>query len=683
MVKMHISLRNKKKGYLDEDKLRDRDQEEAAKIYAEYIRSFEPEENVSTSTFVKKTVLNPSNGDTSYLKNEQKREKHTGGNDKNVSATNRQYEKETDNTKNKQVKEIDSFLEEIKQKQKIWNEKKHLQERIEQNISIEEKNEIRKRLKEIENNDMIASYYPKREMFANLFINNLSPEVTEEFLCKKFGAFGPVHSIKIMYPRTEEERRRNRISGFVCFENKEDAELAKDTLNRTEILGHVVKIGWSKAIPKMTNEKKEINDLLMSLNKKKTTENGNVKAGTTSELLEQKKKRSFESGTSNFRRDKKMNYKMVELKIPEDKKVKEVIDLLAEYVTESGYNFEEAIKKREKNNSLFSFLFNESDLSNYYRWRVYSLSQGDTIQNWRTDPFQIFRNGTIYIPPPLKKKVFKKTDVKRQKNVQLKKHQKQKLISILERLSKKRVSICRAMIFCAKHSDASAEVVKIIADYLTDMKQDLLKKVNVMYLLSDLLHNCSNEFYSLWSYRKHVEMELPRIFYHLKKHLKKCDSKVKVKLFVDSIMNLFNIWENWAIYNFFFMNGLKCFLCYQKINIQKNEMDESLYNKDMDGEKITFFDQIKVYPLHLRKKAFLYFKQDENQINRLCEQRGLYYDKNFTKEKKIKYLVTYDDFCTNPNIIFNKKELNAYHIEDGKHISRFNTQFSARAERLF
>lgn len=679
---MHITLRNKKKRHLDEDKLKYKDQEEAAKIYAEYIRSFEPEEDVGTNTFVKKTVLNPSNQNTVYLENGQKRGKHKVENDKNVSTTGKSCEKEQDNKNNKQVKEIDSFLEEIKQKQKIWDEKKHLQERIEQDISTEEKNEIRKRLKEIEKNDMIASYYPKREMFANLFLNNLSPEVTEEFLCKKFGAFGPIHSIKIMYPRTEEERRRNRISGFVCFENKEDAELAKDTLNRTEILGHVVKIGWSKAIPKMTNEKKEINDLLMSLNKNKTSESGNVTARTANELTEPKTKGAVDSCTSNSKRDQKMNYKMVELKIPEDKKVKEVIDLLAEYVTEAGYIFEEAIKKREKQNSLFSFLFDESDLSNYYRWRVYSLSQGDTVQNWRTDPFQIFRNGTIYIPPPLKKKVIRKTDVKRQKNVQLKKYQKQKLISILERLSKKRVSICRAMIFCAKHSDATTDVVKIIADFLTDMKQDLMKKVNVMYLLSDLLHNCSNEFYSLWSYRKHVEMELPRIFYYLKKHLKKCDSKVKAKLFVDSVMNLFSIWENWALYNFFFMNGLKCFLCYQKINIQKNEMDESLYNKDLDGEKITFFDEVKVYPLHLRKKAFLYFKQEENQINRLCEQRGLYYDKNFTKMKKIKYLITYDEFCANTNMIFSKKEFSAYNMDDGKHVNRFNAQFNARAERV-
>lgn len=676
---MNAALNKKKKRQLDEDILKDQDQEEAAKIYAEYVRSFEPEDDGGGSTFVKKTVLNANNEDFFFSKNEKKRELHKVENNKDIHTRKKQYVKEDNKKKNTEVKEIDSFLEEIKQKQKIWDEKKHLQERLEQDIPIEEKNEISKRLKEIEKNDIIASYYPKREMFANLFLNNLSPEVTEEFLCKKFGAFGPIHSIKIMYPRSEEEKRRNRISGFVCFENKEDAEIAKDTLNGTEILGHVVKIGWSKAIPKMTNEKNEINDLLMSLNKKRKIGNENVSSG--SERLEEKQKGVVDNSTSKSKWEHNTNLKMVELSIPKNRKIKEVIDLLAEHVTEAGYIFEETIKKREKNNSLFSFLFNENDLSNYYRWRVYSFSQGDTVQNWRTDPFQIFKNGTIYIPPPLKKKVIRKTDVKKQKNASLNRNQKKKLINILERLSKKRVSICRAMIFCAKHSDASTDVIKIIADFLTDMKQDLLKKVNVMYLLSDLLHNCSNEFYSLWSYRKHVEMELPRIFYFLKKHLKTCDSKVKAKLFVDSVMNLFQVWENWALYNFFFMNGLKCFLSYQKINVQKKEMDESLYIKELDGEKIAFFDEIKIYPLHLRQKAFLYFKQEENQINRLCEQRGLYYDEHFTKMKKIKYLITYDEFCTKKKFSVNKKELDAYAAEDKKHILGLSTELNGRIER--
>lgn len=37
----------------------------------------------------------------------------------------------------------------------------------------------------------------------NLYLGNLSVNVTEGILCKEFGAFGPLASVKIMWPRTE------------------------------------------------------------------------------------------------------------------------------------------------------------------------------------------------------------------------------------------------------------------------------------------------------------------------------------------------------------------------------------------------------------------------------------------------------------------------------------------------
>jgi hypothetical protein len=37
----------------------------------------------------------------------------------------------------------------------------------------------------------------------------------------------------------------------------------------------------------------------------------------------------------------------------------------------------------------------------YYRWRLYSIAQGDTPDRWRTDPFHLFSNGPVWVPPPL------------------------------------------------------------------------------------------------------------------------------------------------------------------------------------------------------------------------------------------------------------------------------------------
>ena len=51
-------------------------------------------------------------------------------------------------------------------------------------------------------------------------------QMNEENLCQLFGKFGPLASVKVMWPRTEEERARNRNCGFVAYMKREDGEKA-------------------------------------------------------------------------------------------------------------------------------------------------------------------------------------------------------------------------------------------------------------------------------------------------------------------------------------------------------------------------------------------------------------------------------------------------------------------------
>ena len=48
--------------------------------------------------------------------------------------------------------------------------------------------------------------------------------MNEEMLCHTFGRYGSLASVKVMWPRTEEERSRNKNCGFVAFMNRMDAE---------------------------------------------------------------------------------------------------------------------------------------------------------------------------------------------------------------------------------------------------------------------------------------------------------------------------------------------------------------------------------------------------------------------------------------------------------------------------
>jgi U2-associated protein SR140 len=65
----------------------------------------------------------------------------------------------------------------------------------------------------------------------NLYVGNLAPAVTEEVLFKQFSQHGAIASVKIMWPRTDDERKRGRNCGFVSFMERSAAEAAKQEMN--------------------------------------------------------------------------------------------------------------------------------------------------------------------------------------------------------------------------------------------------------------------------------------------------------------------------------------------------------------------------------------------------------------------------------------------------------------------
>ena len=82
----------------------------------------------------------------------------------------------------------------------------------------------------------------------NLYVGNLPPSVSEESLFSRFSAHGPIQSVKIMWPRTEEEHQRQRLCGFVAFVERADAAAAMNALNDTEYGGYIMRIGWGKKV---------------------------------------------------------------------------------------------------------------------------------------------------------------------------------------------------------------------------------------------------------------------------------------------------------------------------------------------------------------------------------------------------------------------------------------------------
>lgn len=55
------------------------------------------------------------------------------------------------------------------------------------------------------------------DLSTNLYVGNLPIQICESQLHVIFGRFGPIGSVKIMWPRTEEEHTRDRLCGFVSY----------------------------------------------------------------------------------------------------------------------------------------------------------------------------------------------------------------------------------------------------------------------------------------------------------------------------------------------------------------------------------------------------------------------------------------------------------------------------------
>jgi U2-associated protein SR140 len=52
-----------------------------------------------------------------------------------------------------------------------------------------------------------------------------------------------------MWPRSQEEKERNRNSAFISFMKRADAERALKTMDGKDLHGHLLRVCWGKAVP--------------------------------------------------------------------------------------------------------------------------------------------------------------------------------------------------------------------------------------------------------------------------------------------------------------------------------------------------------------------------------------------------------------------------------------------------
>ena len=401
-----------------------------------------------------------------------------------------------------------------------------------------------------------------------------------------------------MWPRTEEEKARGRNCGFVAYMSRFDAERAFKHLLGKDVQGFEMKMGWGKPVPiplhpiyippgllKLTLPPAP-SGLPFNSQPERKADRDRWKIGD-GPVSRPNPQVDGEEANDDFH--KMLRRSTIKVCIPTDRTQLCLINRMAEFVIREGPMFEAMIMNRELNNRVFQFLFeNQSPEHIYYRWRLYSLLQGDPKDDWRTEDFRMFKGGSIWKPPAMnlyangmdeslmeysdKEEVKQKTTNKEEKrptsdrerragktkedkpNKEAKERglsdsQRDRFEDMLRNLMPDRNPLAETMVWCIEHAEACDEIVECISESLSILQTPLAKKIARVYLISDILHNCSIKGVpNVSHFRKAFQAKLPEVFNDLNLCYKNIDGRMRAEAFRQRVVNCFRAWEDWALY---------------------------------------------------------------------------------------------------------------------------------------
>ncbi|TNN41076.1 U2 snRNP-associated SURP motif-containing protein [Liparis tanakae] len=377
--------------------------------------------------------------------------------------------------------------------------------------------------------------------------------MNEEILCKEFGKYGPLASVKIMWPRTDEERLRTSNRAFVAFMTRKDAERALSSLDGKLIMGFEMKLGWGKParIPPQP--------LYTPVGVRATPPPQSGLAFNAQPRDRFRNDFTKPLGLSKGELDKTLSEAVVKVVIPTERNLLFLIHRMIEFVVREGPVFEAVIMNKEKSNPDYRFLFNNKSQDHvYYRWRLFSILQGQSPTEWRTADFRMFRAGSMWRPPIINSyadREEEQADLEEDgppeeevKKGQLRSEHKLRLAALLQELSPSRGRVASAMLFCLERADAAEEVVGHITESLSSLQTPLQKKIARLYLVSDILHNSCAKVAGASYYRKYFETKLTQIFVDLNAAHKNIQARLQAEQFKQKVTSCFRAWEDWAIY---------------------------------------------------------------------------------------------------------------------------------------
>lgn len=546
-----------------ERKIRE-EQEATAHAFQEFIETFQISSATQGKTFVKSGVLNPNKGQDDQCQKGQ------------LYVPKTVFKKDPNTIKNaiecaRLLKE--SKIERIKNQEKPKSNLELLKEELKLRHSVrEEKNKDKKEevvccSAETESGDPHST---------NLFVANLSQKVTESDLMQLFGAYGPLASVKIMWPRGD-EKGRNTNCGFVAFMSRKDGERALNGLKNREDM----RVGWGKCVEIPSNPVYIPPELLkFHLPPPYTGLPFNA----------QPIKQPYNEPTTDEEMDNLLYNSVIKVTIPLNKRILMVVNRTVEFVAREGPMFEAMLMNREIQNPLYQFLFdNKCAAHTYYRWKLYSILHGESPKQWSTKKFRMFECGSIWIPPSIPdysagmpESLIK--NVQKVDKTLLSDSQANRLIQCIQNLTTARTSIAEAMIFCLNHQEAVHEITCIIVDSFKNPNTKPIKKIARLYLLSDILYNSNTKKIKrseMSSYQAEIKDHLPGIFENLNKTWKKIAKEGDKEQFKWRVQKVLRSWDLWKIYQNDFLCTLENVFSPSKSNDDNDE--DTFGDEPLDG----------------------------------------------------------------------------------------------------
>ncbi|XP_066933290.1 U2 snRNP-associated SURP motif-containing protein-like isoform X1 [Clytia hemisphaerica] len=425
----------------------------------------------------------------------------------------------------------------------------------------------------------------------NLFVSNINPLLNEEQMCKIFGRYGPLASVKIMWPRTDEEKSRNRNCGFVAFMTRKDGERALDDLEGKYVMDFEMKLGWGKNVP--------IPPQPIYVHPSQS----HIVRPPKQSGLPFNCQLPYKQRKENLPFDGNLEITVVKVVIPTERNIVSIINRMVEFVVREGPMFEAMIMNREIANPMYRFLFdNKSNEHVYYRWRLFAMLQGDTTHKWNQKCFRMYVGGSIWQPPSsnpygsqvsssgmtasaalatastaivhgnvkvneepnpeslaakknmllkhLLKEEKEETDAKQppKEKKALSDRNRDKLEDFLRTITTDRTKVGELMFWCIDHAECCEEIVECICESLSILETPIPLKIARLFLVSDILSNSTAKVHNASAYRKVFQIELLEMMENMHKALATCSTKSQTEKFRKQVLACLAAWQDWSLY---------------------------------------------------------------------------------------------------------------------------------------